>query len=477
MQTPTQRTGSLLSPPLTALAVSCGLLVAGMAGCASHPAQRPPPIKVPAAWTAAPAASDGAPLTQDWFRAFGSPELDSLITSAYAENLDVQAADARLRQADARARAAGAALLPQIDAQGNATNFRGHSSAGSAVETDWTAGIAASYEIDFWGKKRAARESAVALRRASEADRALLMLSTVTSIADSYFQVLALREQIAFAQQTADNARRLLDLVLARADRGMANPAEVAQQRAAVAGTEIHVHELEQQEAAARAALAILVGKTPGAFDIAARDLAGLTAPRVAAGLPVELLARRPDVLSAEETLRSAHADLLQARAAFLPSLTLTGTAGLANPAVNAAINVLTGTGPSFTLTGNLVQTIFDGGRLRAARDEARAKEEEMIAHYRAAALAALWDVETALSDIGSLDQQAAAQQQSLEQSELGFASAQARYQAGSGDFLTVLDAERALILVRQQMGQYRLARLQAAVGLCKALGGGWRAQ
>lgn len=468
---------SLRTPPVAALAVSCGLLAISLDGCASHRPEPPPPVKVPAAWTTSPAASDGAPLTQDWFRGFNSPELESLIAGAYSENLDVQAADARLRQADARARAAGAALLPQIDANGNATQFRGHSSAGSATETDWSAGVTASYEIDFWGKKRAARDSAVYLRRASEADRALLMLDTVTSIANTYFQVLALREEIALAQQTADNAHRLLDLVLARADRGMANPAEVAQQRAAAAGTEIHVYELQQQENAARATLAILVGKTPDAFNVASTDLAGLTAPKVAAGLPVELLARRPDVLSAEETLRSAHADLLQARAAFFPSLTLTGTAGLANPAVNAAINVLAGTGPSFTLTGNLLQTIFDGGRLRAARDEARAREEEMIAHYRAAALAALWDVETALAGIGSLDQQAAAQQQSLEQSELGFASAQARYQAGSGDFLTVLDAERALILVRQQMGQYRLARLQAAVGLCKALGGGWRAQ
>ena len=466
---------SLFAPPLAALTAG-GLLVVGLDGCATHRSE-PPPIKVPASWTASAAASDGAPLTQDWFRAFGSPELETLIASAYSENLDVQAADARLRQADARARAAGAALLPQIDANGNATNFRGHSPAGSTSETDWTAGVTASYEIDFWGKKRAARDSAVFLRRASQADRALLMLDTLTSIANTYFQVIALREEISLAEETARNAQRLLDLVLARASTGMANPAEVAQQRAAVAGTEIHVRELQQQESAALATLAILVDKTPDAFSITAQDLAGLNAPRVAPGLPSELLARRPDVLSAEETLLSAHADLLQARAAFFPSLTLTGSAGLANPAVNAAINVLTGTGPSFTFTGNLVQTIFDGGRLRAARDEARAREEEMIAHYRAAALSALWDVETALSAIARLDQQAAAQQESLEQSELGFASAQARYQAGSGDFLTVLDAERALILVRQQMGQYRLARLQAAVGLCKALGGGWRAE
>jgi len=123
----------------------------------------------------------------------------------------------------------------------------------------------------------------------------------------------------------------------------------------------------------------------------------------------------------------------------------------------------------------SLVQSIFNGGRLRAARDEATAREEEMIAHYRSAALAAMWDVEIALSAIDHLDSQAEAQQESLKQSEIGLASAQARYRAGSGDFLTVLEAERTLIGARGQMTQYRLARLQAAVGLCKALGGGWR--
>ena len=198
------------------------------------------------------------------------------------------------------------------------------------------------------------------------------------------------------------------------------------------------------------------------------------TEPRVAAGLPAQLLARRPDVFSAEETLRSAHADLVQARAAFFPSITLTGAGGVQNPAVQAALLTLPGAGPSLTVGAALTQSIFDGGRLRAARDEASAKELEMIAHYRAAVLAALWDVEIALSAIGHLEQQASSQAESLSQSELALAAAQARYQAGSGDFLTVLDAQRAAIAAREQMTQYKLARLRAAVGLCKALGGGW---
>ena len=413
-------------------------------------------------------------MSTDWFRAFGSAELDSLIASAEQDSLDLQAADARLRQADARARAAGAGILPQVDFNASSTQFQGHSSQGSGHETDSSALVSASYEVDFWGKNRAARDSARLLEKSSEADRAVVALSTVTSVANTYFQVVALREDVETAELTLSTARKVLELVSARRAAGIATPAEIALQRAAVAAAEVRVRELEGQKFEAEAALAILVGKTPGALEITQRRLADFTEPRVAAGLPAQLLARRPDVFSAEETLRSAHADLVQARAAFFPSITLTGAGGVQNPAVQAALLTLPGAGPSLTVGAALTQSIFDGGRLRAARDEASAKELEMIAHYRAAVLAALWDVEIALSAIGHLEQQASSQAESLSQSELALAAAQARYQAGSGDFLTVLDAQRAAIAAREQMTQYKLARLRAAVGLCKALGGGW---
>jgi outer membrane protein, multidrug efflux system len=449
------------------------VLFAGLLGCATRGPAPLPATDLPPGWSATQAGA-GAALSVDWFRAFGSAELDSLIAAAEHDSLDLQAADARLRQADARARAAGATLLPQVDFGASSNTYTGHSAQGSAHETDSGALVSASYEIDFWGKNRDAHDSALALRKSSEADRAVVALSTVTAVATTYFQIVALREDTESSQLMAHNARRLLDLVDARRQTGLSNPTEVAQQRAAVAATEIRVQELESQEVQAEAALAILVGKKPGTLQIARRRLTDFREPRVAAGLPVQLLTRRPDVFSAEETLRSAHADLLQARAAFLPSITLTGSGGVQNPAVQAALLTLPGAGPTLTVGAALAQSIFDGGRLRAARDEASAKELEMIAHYRATILAALWDVETALSSIGHLDLEADAQRESLAQSELALAGAQARYSAGSGDFLTVLDAERTAITAREQMTQYKLARLQAAVGLCKALGGGW---
>jgi NodT family efflux transporter outer membrane factor (OMF) lipoprotein len=449
------------------------VLLAGLLGCATHGASPVPTADLPAGWTAT-RAGDGDPVSVDWFRGFGSTELDSLIAAAEHDSLDLQAADARLRQADARARAAGAPLLPQVDFGASSNTFTGHSGQGSAHETDSGALLSASYEVDFWGKNRDARESALALQKSSEADRAVIALTTVTAVATTYFQIVALREDTESSQLMARNARRLLGLVDARRQTGLSNPTEVAQQRAAVALAEIRVHELEGQEVAAEAALAILVGSKPGTLQVAQRRLGDFREPRVAAGLPMQLLTRRPDVFSAEETLKAAHADLLQARAAFFPSLTLTGSGGVQNPAVQAALLTLPGTGPTLAVGAGLAQSLFDGGRLRAARDEASAKELEMIAHYRATILAALWDVETALAAIEHLDLQKDAQQESLTQSELALSGAEARYSAGSGDFLTVLDAERTAIAAREQVTQYKLARLQAAVGLCKALGGGW---
>ena len=327
----------------------------------------------PSQWTTAQLPGGSLP-TQTWFQDFGSAELDALIANAYSNSLDLQAADARLRQADARARAAGAAILPQVDLDANSTTYAGHSSNGSAHETDYGALISASYEIDFWGKNRSARDSAEAARKASEADRAVVALSAVTGVADTYFQVVALRERLELAQQALDNTQRVLDVVQARRSEGLGNPTDEAQQRAAVANAEIHIKDLQQQQDAELAALAILVGKMPGTLQIQAQHLSELHAPAVSAGLPAELLARRPDVFAAEESCRR-RMRIWRRREPhfFLPSCS-PEAADVQNPAVNAAVISLAGFGPSLTAGAALTQAIFNGGRLRAARDEAAAR-------------------------------------------------------------------------------------------------------
>jgi outer membrane protein, multidrug efflux system len=223
-------------------------------------------------------------------------------------------------------------------------------------------------------------------------------------------------------------------------------------------------------------ALALLVGETPEGFDVHGAGLDSLQEPVIAPGLPSDLLLRRPDIVSAEANLTAASADLLAARAALFPTLTLTAAGGLQDPALNAAVNTISGIGPSLSLAASLTTPIFNAGKLRAVRDEAQAKEDELMLDYRAAILAALVDVENALSAIHRLDLAKDAQHENVLQSQRAFDVAQERYKAGTSDYLSVLDAQRVLFVARDQSGQYQLARLQALVSLCKALGGGWQA-
>jgi len=200
-----------------------------------------------------------------------------------------------------------------------------------------------------------------------------------------------------------------------------------------------------------------------------------LKEPAVAPDLPSELLTRRPDVVAAEANLRAGSANLTAARAAMFPSLTLTVSAGVQNPALPATVLTIPGVGPSYALAANLTQPIFDHGRLRARRDETAARERELLAAYRAAVVAALVDVEKALSALQHLDAVREFETGSVAESERAFEGARLRYQRGSGDFLTLLQSQRSVFAARDQFTQYQLARLQGRIALCKALGGGWR--
>jgi NodT family efflux transporter outer membrane factor (OMF) lipoprotein len=199
--------------------------------------------------------------------------------------------------------------------------------------------------------------------------------------------------------------------------------------------------------------------------------LDAIALPAIAAGLPSELLVRRPDIVAAEAALESAHANVAAARAAFFPTISLTGSGGLASAALTGLISNPVS---SFSLALSLAQTIFDAGRLSAQSDEAKAREQELIATYRNSAITAFSEVETSLAAIAHLAEQETYQAEQVTQSEQAFNIAEVRYREGVADFLSVLDAQRTLYSARDQLGQLRLARLQAIVALYRALGGGW---
>jgi outer membrane protein, multidrug efflux system len=449
-------------------------LALALAGCATQ--KLPPPAQeLPAAFEGGRAGVAPSPWpSKDWYREFDSDELNSLVDLAEKNNWDVAAARARVAQADARARQAGAAILPSVDATGNANYLAGHSSQGGGHELDWSAMLSASYELDFWGKNRAAARSAQLLAGASRADRDTIALTTLAGVSNGYFQILALRERLAIAHANRDAADLLLQVVQARFDAGVATPVELATQKSTYDTAQIAIVDLEQTEFEARAALSLLLGRAPEDFNVEGKPLDAMREPAIAAGLPSELLRRRPDLVLAEANLRAAHADLDAARAAMFPNISLTAAAGVQNPALPATVLTIPGIGPSFALGANLVQPIFDHGRLKAQRDEVEAKEVEILASYRSSIISALIDVENALAEIQHLNVAREFQTENVAQSERAFEGAKLRYQAGSGDYLTLLEAQRALYLARDQFVQYKLARLTALVSLSKALGGGW---
>ncbi len=444
-------------------------------GCAAQQ-PLPPPQLAPAAFEHGAALAGGAWPAQDWYRSFGSEELDALVDFAVTNNTDLAGARARVVQADARARQAGAAILPSVSVDANANYLAGHSQQGSGHELDWLAMPAASYEVDFWGKNRATASAARLLAGASRAVRDTIALTILGGVADQYFQVLALRERLAIARSNRDAARQVLEVVQARFEAGVANPAELAAQQAALDRAEIAIADLAQLEVQARAALALLLGRVPEQFDVAGESLDALREPAVTAGLPAQLLTRRPDVAAAEADLAAGSANLAAARAAMFPSLTLTAAAGVQNPALPATVLTIPGVGPSLALGANLTQPIFDHGRLQAQRDEAAARERELLTAYRASIIAALVDVENALGTVEHLNATRRFEQGSLAQSERAFEAASLRYRHGAGDFLTLLESQQSLYVARDRFTQYKLARLQALIALCKALGGGWNA-
>ena len=427
---------------------------------------------IPSAWVELGGA-DTVTLTRDWWLGFGSKELTELIDAALLTSPDLGMASERVRQAEAQARIAGATLFPDLSV-GVGTGARATRPSGGEWSHDNASSVtlSASYEIDLWGKLAAGKRVAEAALNATRFDRETVRLTLVSGVANGYFQLSSLRGRLEIARQNLEIAERVLKVVDARVRYGAAPALDLARQQAAVLTLRASLPPLQLQERQTLHALAILTGRTPEGFAITGANLADLGVPRVGPGLPADLLARRPDLASAEAQLTAAHANVAVARAALLPGISLTGSAGLASTVL---INFLHAPTAGLSLGASLLQPIFDGGRLRGQVDIAKSQERELVEGYHKAILAALADVESALASGGRAAEQEALQVQVVDQAKIALRLAEIRYREGADDLLTVLDAQRTLFQAQDQSAQVRLARLQASVSLYKALGGGWR--
>jgi NodT family efflux transporter outer membrane factor (OMF) lipoprotein len=296
-------------------------------------------------------------------------------------------------------------------------------------------------------------------------------LTLIAGVATSYFQLLSLRSRLALARENLVIAERVQALVATRARNGVASQLDVDRQDQTVLSQRAALMPLEQEERQTLAALAILIGRAPQGFDVAARGIADLAVPVIDPGIPAELLVRRPDLASAEARLAGANADLAAARAALLPSIQLTGAAGVSSAAL---MTIIGGPSSAISLALSVLQPIFDGGRLRGQVKVAESTERELVESYRKAILTALADVESALVAASRVAQQEVLQADVQAKAQNALRLAEVRYREGADDLLTVLDAQRSLFDAQERLAQVRLDRLQAAVSLFKALGGGW---
>lgn len=470
-----------------------GLLpVAVLAGCAAGGEQggrtQAEPV-LPGSWVGADPAAGSVAISAEWWRAFGSDEFSALVAVALEGSPDLAIAVERVRQAEAQVRIAGASLFPVLTGSAASTRRETRPDSGPTLATDSTsATLSASYELDLWGRVGATVSAAQASLRASRYDRETARLTLLSGVASAYFQVLSLRGRLAIARGNIAIAERVYKVVDARVRHGAVSQLDLARQRTAVLSLRAGIPPLEQQERQTLAALALLVGRplqglmanrpmvseigtVPG-LPLNATSVAELAVPTPTPGLPADLLVRRPDLASAEAQLAAANANLAAARAALLPTIQLTGSAGLATVSLLSLTSAPTTT---LSLGASLLQTIFDAGRLASQAELASSRERELVENYRRAILSALSDVESALVAASTTLEQERLQTLVRDQAQRALVLAEVRYRAGSDDLLTVLDAQRTLFSAEDQFAQLRLSRLQAAVSLYKALGGGWR--
>ncbi len=452
-------------------------IVVSSAGCILTQDLPDPALDIPDRYKAARLFGPDTPPTLDWWRGFRSRELTDLMEEAQTVNLDIAAATARFVQADAQARIAGAALLPDLQGNGSETYSRTSGSSASGLSiggrevVNYNASMSASYELDFWGKNRDATQAAEETAFANRFDRDVVALATLTTVANAYFQVLASQDRIRTAESNIASAARILEAIRQRFKAGTGTDLDVAQQESVLANQKALVPPLRQTLAQNINALATLVSRPPESLHVTGGSLNQISVPRVTPGLPSELLTQRPDIRRQESQLASATANVGSARAQFFPSIQLTGQGGYQS---SSLASLFQPHAAFFSMVGGLTQPIFDGGRILGNFEFTKARQDELLQTYRKTVVSAFADVDTALVSIRQTTERLRLQRQVVAASRRAFQLAEQQLRAGTADIVTVLNTQTTLFQAEDLLWQAQLARLLAIVSLYQALGGGW---
>lgn len=444
-----------------------------LAGCVVGPKFRAPRLAVPTGFVSASRAAPAWP-RPGWWRYFGSRELDTLVAAARKHNFSVIEAIDALEAANAQVEISGSPLLPAITGSGSG-NFQQSGGGPHAVKNidsrSETATFQASYQLDFWGRNYDALRAGQANAAAAQFNAATVALTEESAVATTYFQALAYEDELAIAVRNLAAAKGLLDQLRAEFKAGVVDQPTVAQQAALVAAERATIPNLTSLMRQQALGLGILTGQAPEFLRIHGGTLHAIHVPRLRPGVPSQLLTRRPDIAQAEATLIGANATVRGAIAAFFPSITLTGSAGWQSTALNTLFN------PGSMLLSaatSLSQPIFEGGALTGTLNVDRATYREDVAKYEQTVVQAFTDVETAMTALHYATSQERLQRIAVQRAQTALDGAQAQLKAGVVDISTVLTAEETLLSDENTLEQARLTRLDAAVNLYKAMGGGW---
>ena len=428
-----------------------------------------PETDIPTNWQG-PISSEAAVWPEiDWWVQFGSDELIGLVENVEESNLDLAINKNNLRNAQLSMIDAGFDLWPTPSLTiGNTSSMLGIGSSDTTINHHYSLNGSLRYTGIL--SKYSDHQLALSNYDSAQASAANTVLNTLGTAANTYFQLLFIRDQIKTAEQNLESAQTIERITQSKVDAGVTAPVEALQQKIAVQERLNIIENLKQSELSSKSSLALLLGRSVQNFDLEAMTLADIIVPKVQPGIPSELLLRRPDLVEAEADLRSAKANVDLARLAFLPSISLTASSGTSD---SSLIQLLQNPNP-ISLVANLVQTIFDNGARARNEERSRLVLENRLLNYRKAVLRAFNDVDVALGNIKLLDSQAKTAKDDLARATEAFRISEVQYREGVRNFQTLLNTQQTLYAVRDSYLRNKLSRLNAMVAFYQTLGGGW---
>ncbi len=455
----------------TLLTIAIGL---ALGGCAVGPTYERPEVPVPAHWEInIQTANDLANTT--WWEQFRDPVLNDLVRIALQENKDVQIAAARVEEYMGRYGVTRSEQFPQIGADVAGTRTRnsenGAITPGTNPVSAFQVDLGISFELDLWGKLRSATAAARAQLLATEEAKRTVILILVSQLANSYVQLLDYDKQLAVTRDTLRTRSESVRINGLRFKAGLISELDYQQAVAEYQNAAVQVPLLERQITQQENAISLLLGRNPGKIARGVVSLDQLALPQVPGGLPSDLLERRPDIRQAEQQLIAANAQIGVAKAAFFPSISLTGLFGYASTDLS---DLFKGPSRTWQFAGALVQPIFTGGALTGQLQVAEAVQKQALLNYQQVIQNAFAEVDNSLVAVKKLREQLKDEAAQVNALQRYLDLATLRYQNGYSDYLTVVDAERNLYTAQLQYVQDQGSLFAALVNLYKALGGGW---